>query len=82
MFTKEERILLKRLAAGEFDGRIGDDLDTYYKYIKDGIPVEVWEGKTQRFFDNRTTERFPGRSKSYFTKSMRKNSSFSGSLDF
>lgn len=68
MFTKEERILLKRLAAGEFDGRIGDDLDTYYKYIKDGIPVEVWEGKTQRFFDNRTTERFPGKIKKLFYK--------------
>lgn len=63
MFTHEERVLLKRLAAGEFDGRIGDDLNNYYKYIKNGIPVEVWEGKTQRFFDNRTTERFAGRIK-------------------
>lgn len=69
MFTKEERILLKRLAAGEFDGRIGDDLDTYYKYIKDGLPVEVWEGKRQRFFDNRTTERFSGNIKKNYYES-------------
>ena len=66
--TSEERSLLDRMAAGEFDGSVGDILEygthkTVYcgKYIKDGIPVSFRQGEAERFFNGKENEYIPGK---------------------
>lgn len=66
--SKEEQLLLERLAAGEFDGAVGDVREygthkTVYcgKYIKDGEPVSYRQGESERFFNGKENERIPGK---------------------
>lgn len=63
--TNEEKNLLTRLKAGEFDGLVGDDLWTpggsrVWTAIKDGIPARYKEGPGQRFFNGKENEHIPG----------------------
>ena len=64
-FTSEEKKLLKRLASGELDGFVGDNLtttrgSTVWKAIKNGVPVMFKQGPGGRFFNGKENERFEG----------------------
>jgi len=66
--TNEEKRLLRRMAAGEFDGAVGDDFVTgsykkvyHWKLIKDGIPFFIREGESTRFFNGKENESIPGK---------------------
>ena len=64
-FTKEEKGLLKKLASGALDGMVGDEFFTsgkssIWKVIKDGIPRELKQGPTKKFFNGKENERIPG----------------------
>ena len=63
--TKEERSLLKRLSAGEFDGTVGNVLETsggstVWMTIKDGEPVRYKKGPGGKFFNGKENERYDG----------------------
>ena len=65
VFTAEERKLLKRLALGELDGFVGDNLtttrgSTVWKAIKNGVPVMFKQGPGGRFFNGKENDRFEG----------------------
>ncbi|MDD7772394.1 MAG: hypothetical protein PT958_06520 [Firmicutes bacterium] len=66
--TREERILLEKLASGALDGPVGQEKvypgykNVYCgKYIKDGEPISYREGESSRFFNGRENERIPGK---------------------
>ncbi len=66
--TQEERRLLKKLASGILDGRVGKEREyrgykSVYcgKFIKNGIPVSYRQGQSERFFDGKENERIPGK---------------------
>lgn len=66
--TKEECMLLAKLAAGLLDGPVGDErvyrgYKNIYcgKYIKDGEPVSYRQGQAERVFNGRENERVPGK---------------------
>ena len=63
-FTKEEKGLLKKLASGALDGMVGDEWfsgkSAVWKTIKDGVPKELKQGPTTRFFNGKENERIPG----------------------
>lgn len=63
--TKEEKGLLQRLAAGEFDGIVGDLLETVggsivWSEIKNGIPKRFKKGPGGKFFNGKENERYEG----------------------
>ena len=63
--TNEEKGLLAKLASGQLDGWVGDDLttsggSTVWTQIKHGIPARFKQGPTTKFFDGKETERIPG----------------------
>lgn len=63
--TKEEKILLKKLASGALDGCVGNDLttsggSTVWKAIKNGVPAMFKQGPTTRFFNGKENERIAG----------------------
>ncbi len=64
-FTNEEKSLLRRLASGELDGLVGDDLittggSTVWKAIKNGVPAMLKQGPGGKFFNGKENERFEG----------------------
>lgn len=63
--TKEERILLKNLANGMYDGVVGRDLittggSTIWKEINNGIPIMFKQGPDRKFFDGKENIRCEG----------------------
>lgn len=63
--TSEERELLKRMDAGEFDGIVGnmfqtDGGSTVWITIKDGIPTRFKQGPGGKFFNGKENERYEG----------------------
>lgn len=62
--TNEEKELLNKLASGDFDGTVGDDLptgmSTVWIEIKKGIPVMYKQGPTRKFFNGKENERIDG----------------------
>ena len=63
--TKEEICLLKKLASGTLDGRVGGDLTTsggssIWKVIKNGVPVMLKQGPGKKFFDGRENIKIDG----------------------
>ena len=63
--TKEEKGLLAKLASGDLDGLVGNDLNTsggsrVWKSIKNGIPGSYKQGPERKFFDGRENVRFSG----------------------
>ena len=63
--SREEKSLLKKLRDGLLDGFVGDELttsggSTVWKEIRDGIPRQLKEGPSRRFFDNRENVRIDG----------------------
>lgn len=64
-FTSEEKKLLKRLASGELDGFVGDNLtttrgSTVWKAIKNGVPAMFKQGPGGKLFNGKENERFEG----------------------
>lgn len=56
--------ILRRLNDGEFDGGYSEreSNGTYTSlYIKDGIPVRRYEGRSSRFFNGKENERISGK---------------------
>ena len=65
MRSDEEQSLLNKLASGELDGIVGDVLTTsgkssVWKKIENGIPRNLKQGPTTKFFNNEENERVPG----------------------
>ncbi len=63
--TKEEKKLLEKLASGDLDGFVGDDLgttgkSTIWKAIKNGVPAMFKQGPSKRFFNGKENERIDG----------------------
>jgi hypothetical protein len=63
--TEEEKRLLGRMASGELDGFVGDDLfttgkSTIWKAIKNGVPVMFKQGPSKRIFNGKENERVDG----------------------
>ncbi len=63
--TNEEKKLLKKLANGDFDGKVGRSTYTsggseVWHAIKDGIPERYKEGPGGKYFDNREKVGFSG----------------------
>ena len=63
--TNEEKTLLRRLAVGDLDGIVGDDLttsrgSTIWKAIKKGIPAVFKQGPDRKFFDGKENVRIAG----------------------
>jgi hypothetical protein len=59
------RSLLRRLGEGQLDGFVGDDLTTsggssIWKEIRDGIPRQLKQGPSRKFFDGRENTRIEG----------------------
>ena len=66
--TEEEKNLLKKLASGILDGRVGDEKEYRGyksvfcgKYIKNGEPVSYRQGASESFFNGKENERIPGK---------------------
>lgn len=63
--TKEEKILLKKLASGALDGVVGDFLTTnggsdVWSEIKKGIPYQFKKGPGGKFFNGKENEHYEG----------------------
>lgn len=63
--TKEEKLLLEKLASGMLDGIVGDFLTTsgksdVWKEISEGIPRMFKQGPNRKFFNGKENERIPG----------------------
>ena len=61
----EEKILLDRLALGELDGFVGNNLITdggsiVWKAIKNGVPTMFKQGPGGKFFNGNENEKFEG----------------------
>ena len=64
-FTKEEKILLKKLSKGSLDGFVGNGLRTtggsfIWSQIKNGVPIRFKEGPSRKFFDGKENIRHNG----------------------
>ncbi len=60
-----EKDLLHRMASGQLDGLVGDDLitsggSTVWKAIKNGVPVMLKQGPGSKFFNGKENERIEG----------------------
>lgn len=65
VFSKEEKDLLERMAAGLLDGFVGNDLtttggSTVWKSIKNGVPAMFKQGPGGKFFNGKENERYEG----------------------
>lgn len=63
--TNEEKSLLDRLALGELDGFVGNNLitdggSTVWKAIKNGVPRMFKQGPGGKFFNGKENEKFEG----------------------
>ena len=63
--TNEEKRLLDRLALGELDGFVGNNLITdggsiVWKAIKNGVPTMFKQGPGGKFFNGKENEKFEG----------------------
>ena len=67
--THEEQMLLEKLASGELDGLVGNDWTTgsgrrevtYWKRIRDGVPMVCRQGPDGSNFDGDENVRVPGK---------------------
>ncbi len=64
--TGEEKVLLQRMKAGEFDGPVGNDLVTsggsfIWKVIKDGVAMMLKQGPGGKLFNGKENESYPGK---------------------
>lgn len=63
--TKEEKLLLTKLASGTLDGLVGNELftsggSTIWKSIKNGIPGNYKQGPGGKFFDGKEKIHYSG----------------------
>ena len=63
--TNEEKKLLQKLASGELDGFVGNDVatsggSTVWKAIKNGLPAMFKQGPEGKFFNGQENERYEG----------------------
>ena len=63
--TNEEKKLLQKLASGELDGFVGNDVatsggSTVWKAIKNGLPAMFKQGPEGMFFNGQENERYEG----------------------
>ena len=63
--TDEEQKLLRRLAAGELEGLVGNVLTTdggasVWSCIEDGIPIQYKQGPGSKYFNGKENEHVPG----------------------
>ena len=76
--TDEEQKLLRRLAAGELEGLVGNVLTTdggssVWSCIEDGIPIQYKQGPGSKYFNGKENEHVPGALRKRKTWSFYKN---------